>query len=753
MKHEREYDLFDPDGQLNMGYDETFDQGYNSEFDRDFDQYKVSQEYTKKENTSDFIQGAGLSTGYLRDYRQSDEGTDNMNNRKYPDMIPLDRQGAGKRERNDATQQYVQSGVRPVRRQTQSRSEGAYREPVRRQTQVQNEEHYREQARTQIKRMREEMYRKGTGTQTQSRREDPYEEPIRRQTQSRLEGAYREPVRRQTQEQREEQYREQARTQIKRMREEMYRKGTGTQTQSRREDPYEEPVRRQTQSRREGVHREPVRRQTQSRREEVHREPVRRQTQSRREEAHREPVRQEGSADLYRKRGNSGRVSVEYPNVGRRSPIEGQADALRLRRMREKKRRRQRAIAIRFMMLIISVIFVGVLLIALIPSDRYVKAAVTMEAGQPCPTVEDFLKKEVEDAEILSGIEPGTKLDHVQEYNLVIKVKRKEYQSILYVRDTKAPVVTAKDKTITKEGTVVPEDFIESIDDDTDCKAEFKKEPKPQGNGSYPVEIRVTDEGGNTTDIAAQLIVCVDNTPPVIEGVEEITIKVGEGVSYKKNVTVTDDQDESVKLEIDNSAVNTDAAGDYPITYIATDAAGNRSEVSTVLHVIEPIKVKGSNYTEDDVNAEADKVLAQITNSSMSQYEIIKAIYNWCHTKIAFVDTASKDNWVEGAYAGLVKRKGDCYTYAMTAKCLLTRAGIKNMDIERIRYGNGMHFWNLVDIGEGWHHFDTCRRVDGSTFFYLTDAELMAYSDKHKHKPDYPNGSHYYDRSLYPEIP
>ena len=56
-----------------------------------------------------------------------------------------------------------------------------------------------------------------------------------------------------------------------------------------------------------------------------------------------------------------------------------------------------------------------------------------------------------------------------------------------------------------------------------------------------------------------------------------------------------------------------------------------------------------------------------------------------------------------------------------------------------------MHYWNLIDIGEGWHHFDTCRRVDGSTFFYKTDAELMAYSNSH-------DGTHNYDRSRYPDI-
>lgn len=54
------------------------------------------------------------------------------------------------------------------------------------------------------------------------------------------------------------------------------------------------------------------------------------------------------------------------------------------------------------------------------------------------------------------------------------------------------------------------------------------------------------------------------------------------------------------------------------------------------------------------------------------------------------------------------------------------------------------HFWSLVNIGEGWYHFDCTPRKDVSTFFYLTDAELEAYSSTH-------NGTHVYDKSLYPE--
>lgn len=384
-----------------------------------------------------------------------------------------------------------------------------------------------------------------------------------------------------------------------------------------------------------------------------------------------------------------------------------------------------------------------------------VKEAVTIEAGETCPPVSAFLEWENDKAVIVSGIEEGAVLDHVQDYELTISLYHQEITTILRVADTVPPVVETLDKTIMLGEEFEAQDFVKSVSDITACDISFGAEPDVQGAGSYTIHLLAEDEGGNITEAEAKLEVLQDVTPPVIEGVEEITVIAGDSVSYKKNVTVTDDYDTAVKLTVDNSEVDLDTPGDYTVIYRAVDKYGNEAEVETVLHV-KAVKTEyvsaGIPMTEEAVNAKADELLASITNESMTQYEIIKAIYDWCNTKIAYKDGAPKDSWVEGAYCGLVRKKGDCYTYAMTAKCLLNRAGITNMDIERIRVGNGMHFWNLVDIGEGWHHFDTCRRGDGATFFYLTDAELMDYSEKHK-SASYPDGSHNYDRSLYPEIP
>lgn len=387
---------------------------------------------------------------------------------------------------------------------------------------------------------------------------------------------------------------------------------------------------------------------------------------------------------------------------------------------------------------------------------RCVKEAVTIEAGDSCPPVSEFLEWECKNAYIVSGISEDMEFQHVQDYEVVIHLYHQDIITTLHVADTVPPEIQTKDKTIMFGEPFDIEEFVESVTDITSYEVSYREEPKVQGGGIYTIELAVEDEGGNITEAQARLEVLQDVTPPVIEGVEEITITVGESVSYKRNITVTDDYDDAVKLVVDNSEVDIDTPGDYTVVYRATDKYGNEAEVSTILHVeevkVEPYTAENTPVTEEAVNAAADYLLASITNPSMSQYEVIKAIYDWCHFKIAYADETSKASWVEGAYAGLVSRRGDCYAYAMTAKCLLTRAGITNMDIERVPVGNSMHFWNLVDIGEGWRHFDTCRRADGSSFFYLTDAELMAYSEAHT-SSGYPNGTHYYDRSQYPEIP
>ncbi len=411
-------------------------------------------------------------------------------------------------------------------------------------------------------------------------------------------------------------------------------------------------------------------------------------------------------------------------------------ESARMRRAR----RRRRILIFKMVLLLLVIILIAAFCIYFFLSPKVV-SELTREAGSSLPAVTDFVKKNPEEAKLISGLDELVDMNTVADYKVVIQVSGKEYTATLHVVDTVKPVVTTKNGKVFTTGTVKPEDLIESIEDATATTVAFVGTPDFSVAGVQDVTLRVTDQGGNVTEVTASVEVVEDKEPPVISGVKELTIPAGSSVSYKRDVTVTDNQDENVTLEVDTEGVDLNTVGDYPITYRATDAAGNVTEVSTVLHVK---KASVDTATEEYVNAAADKLLGEITNSSMSQKEVAEAIFWWVHENIAYVDGTPKTNWVQGAYRGLIDRRGDCYTYAATSKCLLTQAGITNMDIEKIPAAT-RHYWNLIDIGEGWYHFDATRRKDGKYFFYTSDADLMEYSRSHK-------DSHNYDPSKYPDI-
>ncbi len=149
------------------------------------------------------------------------------------------------------------------------------------------------------------------------------------------------------------------------------------------------------------------------------------------------------------------------------------------------------------------------------------------------------------------------------------------------------------------------------------------------------------------------------------------------------------------------------------------------------------------------VDAMADKVLAQITNAQMSKEEKARAIYSWVRGNLRYVSTSEKGDWVKAAYDGLRRKSGDCYTYYSISLALLSRADIPSIEVVRL---DGHHWWNLIDCGEGWYHFDTTPRSGGGTFCLLTDAQLADYSSKHVTR-GMPYGSHGFETALYPPTP
>lgn len=365
----------------------------------------------------------------------------------------------------------------------------------------------------------------------------------------------------------------------------------------------------------------------------------------------------------------------------------------------------------------------------------------TIEAGDDVPALKDFLLPTTDAGALVqkwSGF-GSVKTDTVGDYVVVLRVGNGMYASTIHVTDTVAPELEVQNLTGYTTSNYSIEDFVVSLEDVTEVTLAYETEPDFSKTGTQKLTITAVDGGGNKVQKDVTLTLQKDTESPVISGVRDRSIFIGDSISYRSGVSVSDNCDSDIALKIDSSNVTLSVAGTYTVVYTATDRAGNSVQESANITVSE------RSYDTATINALADAVLAKIITPGMSDYDKLNAIYWWIKSNIKYENHSDKTDYNRGAYEGLHDKKGDCFVYASTANALISRAGITTMIIHKIPAAT-QHFWNLVDIGEGWHHFDTTPRRTPLTCIYMTDAELMAYSNAN-------NLSHNYDRTQYPEIP
>jgi hypothetical protein len=378
----------------------------------------------------------------------------------------------------------------------------------------------------------------------------------------------------------------------------------------------------------------------------------------------------------------------------------------------------------------------------LLNRESPVREQVTIEAGTEISIKEFLVEPDTDKAvEFLTDI---SLIDtaNLGNYPVNIRVGKKEYASLLTVIDTVAPTGEAVPVTIFSGDPLEAGDCVDNISDVTEVTTAFETQPDLTTGGETEAVVVLTDAAGNQTKLPVTITVLTDTQAPVIEGAEDIEAFVGDSISYKADVTVTDDYDENPTLEIDNSQVDLTQAGVYDVIYTATDAAGNSSSVTITLTLTD----KPEGYVEPDVvYALAQEVYDNIITDSMTDMEKAFAIYRWVRGNISYTGESDKSSWTIGAYQAFTTHMGDCYNYFAAAKALYDLAGIENIDIVKSDTSHSSHFWSLINLGDGWYHVDcTPRTGDGDNFFMVTDEELEAYSSAH-------HNSHIFDPDLYPE--
>lgn len=247
-------------------------------------------------------------------------------------------------------------------------------------------------------------------------------------------------------------------------------------------------------------------------------------------------------------------------------------------------------------------------------STKLTKSSITIELGnEDAIKVSDFMDLSKDE---LKSVKLNTKdVNFFKEgnYKATISYKDKDYDIKVKVKDTVAPKITVSDNIVVQTNNPLHmSDIITEVTElSGNIDASFKDKPKSEStdntesvsatentesgsssviavggcnlkhndeitytkSGDYDNTITVTDDAGNTSDIDIKISV-ID--APVINGISDKTVTVGDAVDYLSGVSAVDGKGTDItgNIEVDSSKVDINTPGTYQITYKVTDSYG-----------------------------------------------------------------------------------------------------------------------------------------------------------------------------------
>ncbi|MBQ3511992.1 MAG: DUF5011 domain-containing protein [Bacilli bacterium] len=163
-----------------------------------------------------------------------------------------------------------------------------------------------------------------------------------------------------------------------------------------------------------------------------------------------------------------------------------------------------------------------------------------------------------------------------------------------YYAENQAPVINAKDKTITQgkefkelEGVTATDAEDGSITGKVTVKENTVKTDTP---GTYKVTYEVTDNNNHTTTKIITVTV-VEDEKPVINANDK-KVNIGSTFNELNGVTATDKEDGDItkNIKVIKNTVNTEELGTYEVTYQVTDSYNHTVEKTIKISVEEIVK-------------------------------------------------------------------------------------------------------------------------------------------------------------------
>lgn len=150
------------------------------------------------------------------------------------------------------------------------------------------------------------------------------------------------------------------------------------------------------------------------------------------------------------------------------------------------------------------------------------------------------------------------------------------------------------------------------------------------------------------------------------------------------------------------------------------------------------IGYRTNDKEEEFVNREAEKVVKKIIKKDMSEFEKVKAIYDYIVSRKIY--TVETEHNGQSAYPFFKENKGVCHAFALSAAKLFDKAEIDNVFIIG-KANNGesseLHAWNKVRIDGIWYNLDTTwghpkdeKGYKQYEYFLISDAKFYK-----THKP------------------
>ena len=165
-----------------------------------------------------------------------------------------------------------------------------------------------------------------------------------------------------------------------------------------------------------------------------------------------------------------------------------------------------------------------------------------------------------------------------------------------------------------------------------------------------------------------------------------------------------DTQSGTCEVVCDTSKLDLTTAGTYYITYSATDASGNKTELKRKVVV---------NHDEADTLALVKEYAQQFSDDPEEMRQFVQ-------TQIYYSSSWGGEDPI---WYGLTTMTGNCYVHALVLQALLTEKGYETQLIWTTDYS---HYWLIINLDGVWRHIDGTPGYWHRIYTIMTDAQRLA---------------------------